>query len=339
MKKRLALLLVLAALLVGMVAPSFAAPDPKELVVYFTFHENEAKRLFALFEKQTGVKVKYLALATGQAVARVEAEATAPQADIFLGAGAENHEAMKMKGLLAPYASPSADAISKAFKDRDGYWTGLYLGPEAIIVNKDRFAAEFAPKGIPMPKTWSDLLRPEFKGEIVMPGPALSSTGYTFLASYVQKYGEDAAWAFFKALDKNINHYTKKGLAPAQFVATGEFVIGINFIHDQLLMQKAGFNVDIIVPPDAGWEIGSVSIIKNGPNTANAKKFIDFVLGEQAQQLHTDLTMRIPTRADVELPGGVKPLAELNIFEGFNVIKAASDKAALLDKWAKAIGR
>ena len=94
----------------------------------------------------------------------------------------------------------------------------------AIIVNKDRFDAECEPKNISMPETWKDLLRPEFRGEIVMPNPQLSSTGYTFLSSYLQKYGQAEGWAFFEQLDKNVNHYTKKGLAPAQLVATGEFL-------------------------------------------------------------------------------------------------------------------
>lgn len=330
---------VVAVMLLGLCSALTAAQGSRELVVYVTFHENEAKRLFSLFEQETGIRVKYLALATGQAVARVEAEAKAPQADVFLGAGAENHEAMKMKGLLVQYYSPAAAKIPQAFKDKDGYWTGMYLGPVAIIVNKDRFSAECAPKNIPMPQTWTDLLRPEFRGEIVMPNPQLSSTGYTFLASYLQKYGEAEGWAFFGQLDKNINHYTKKGLAPAQLVATGEFLVGVNFLHDQLLMKKAGFNVEIIIPKGAGWEIGSVSVIKGGPNTENAKKFIDFVIGQKAQQLHTDLTMRIPTRPDVELPPGVRPLSELNIFEEFDVIKAAADKKALLDEWGKRFAR
>lgn len=330
---------MVAVMLLGLCTALAAAQGSRELVVYVTFHENEAKRLFSLFEKETGIKVKYLALATGQAVARVEAEAASPQADIFLGAGAENHEAMKMKGLLARYVSPEAAKIPAAFRDKDGYWTGLYLGPVAMIVNKDRFDAECKPKNIPMPETWRDLLRPEFKDEVVMPDPQLSSTGYTFLASYLQKYGEAEGWAFFEQLDKNVNHYTKKGLAPAQLVATGEFLVGINFLHDQLLMQKAGFNVQIVVPKGAGWEIGSVSIIKGGPNPESAKKFIDFVIGQKAQQLHTDLTMRIPTRPDVELPPGVKPLSEMDIFEEFDVIKAAADKANLLSVWSKKFAR
>lgn len=330
---------IVAVMVLGLCTALAAAQGSRELVVYVTFHENEAKRLFSLFERETGIKVKYLALATGQAVARVEAEAASPQADVFLGAGAENHEAMKMKGLLSQYVSPEAAKIPKAFKDKDGYWTGIYLGPVAIIVNKDRFDAECKPKNIPMPETWKDLLRPEFRGEIVMPNPQLSSTGYTFLSSYLQKYGQAEGWAFFEQLDKNVNHYTKKGLAPAQLVATGEFLIGINFLHDQLLMKKAGFNVEIIVPKGAGWEIGSVSIIKGGPNPENAKKFIDFVIGQKAQQLHTDLTMRIPTRPDVELPPGVKPLTEMDIFEEFDIIKAAADKEALLNIWSKKFAR
>ena len=99
-----------------------------------------------------------------------------------------------------------------------------------------------------------------------------------------------------------MGEYTKSGFTTAQKTATGEYLIGVNFIHDQLLMRKYGFNLASIIPPGAGWEIGCVSMVKNNWGIRAAKAFMDFITGREAGQWHTNRTERISTRPDVRTP-------------------------------------
>mgnify|MGYP003290835869 CR=1 FL=1 len=95
-------------------------------------------------------------------------------------------------------------------------------------------------KGIPEPKCWSDLIKPEFKDEIQVANPNSSGTSYTMLATLVQLMGEDKAFDYLKALHKNVNQYTKSGAAPSQAAARGETLIGITFLHDLVTMAVGG---------------------------------------------------------------------------------------------------
>lgn len=305
----------------------------KKLVVYVVFHEEEGKRLLEMFKEKTGCDTSYISIATGEALTRVIAEKDSPKADIFLGGPADVHEALKEKGISEKYVSKTASDIPSEYKDKDGYWTGMYVGPLAIGINTDRWKKEFEPKGLKMPETFEDLLNPAYKGEIIMPDPATSGTAYNFVSTLVQSMGEDKAMDYLQKLKKNVAQFTSSGFAPVQKVGAGEYLMCVNFLEDQLLVKSSGFPVKSIIPKNTGWQIGSVSMIKNGPDSEAAKAFVDFVLGKDAGNLQTDLTQATSTRADVRVPEGGMKVNELPIFKDYDYKKAAQDKQKIVSEW------
>mgnify|MGYP001424253874 CR=1 FL=1 len=311
----------------------------EKLVVYIAFHEEEGRRLLELFKEKTNVDYTYLRIPAGELIDRVVNEAAEPQANIILGGPADAHQFLANQGLLMRYAPLPAEVIPEKFKSPDRYWTGIYLGAIAIGINENRWQKEFEPLGIEKPSTFTELLNPLFKGEIILPDPRTSGTGYTILASLIQLWDEEKAFAYFKELDQNAGEYTMSGFTVAQKTAIGEYLIGVNFIHDQLLMKKYGFNLTSIVPPGAGWEIGCVSLIKNNLNLRAAKAFMDFITGREAGQLHTNLTERISTRPDVLTPLGAWPLEEIPINMDYDLYLAAKLKRLYLKIWEEKIVR
>lgn len=305
----------------------------KKLVVYVVFHEEEGKRLLEMFKEKTGCETSYMSIPTGEALTRAIAEKDAPKADIFLGGPADVHEALKSKGVSEKYVSKTAKDIPDQYKDKDGFWTGMYVGPLAIGLNKDRWEKEFKNKGLKKPETYEDLLNPAYKGEIIMPDPATSGTAYAFVSTLAQSMGEDKAFDYLQKLKGNVAQFTSSGFAPVQKVGAGEYLLCVNFIEDQLLVKKSGFPVESIIPKNTGWQVGSVSVIKNGPNSEAAKAFMDFVLSKEAGDLQTDLTQATSTRDDVRTPEGGKKAAELTIFKEYDAKKAAADKAKLVTRW------
>jgi iron(III) transport system substrate-binding protein len=319
--------------------PNDNYPDLKgeKVVVYILFQEEEGCRLLDYFKEKTALNYSYLRMPSGEAVARVIKEAAAPMADILLGGPADAHQQLANQGLLEKYISPVAKGIEPGFKSGEGYWTGIYMGPVAICINENRWRREFAVRGLKKPETFQDLLNPAYQGEIIMPDPVTSGTAYTILASLIQLWGETTAVAYFRKLHNAVAEYTKSGFTVAQKVAAGEYLLGINFIHDQLLMKKAGFNISHVIPPMAGWEIGCVSLVKNRPYSKAARAFIDFMVGREAGQLHTNLTERISTRKDVTLPKGATPLAEISINPRYDFFKAAQMKEEYLRLWREQV--
>ncbi len=306
----------------------------KKLVVYVAFHENEGKALLEAFKKKTGADFSFLRLSAGEIVARVQAEKDAPKADAILGGAAENHEFLKNAGLLEKYSSKTGEKdIPAYYRDNDGYWAGFYVGPLAIGINKQYWDKSFASKGLKMPENLEDLLNPAFKGEIVMPDPATSGTGYTLIASVAQEKGEQQALEYMKQLRGQVAQFPGSGFKPAQMVGSGEYLICINFIHDQLLLVERGMPIVSFVPKGAGWEIGAVSVIKGAPNGDVAKAFAEFMVGKEAGDIHSKMTQRLSTRADVDVPKGAVALDKMQINKNFSFAKASEQRKGLLDKW------
>lgn len=331
----LVIAIVVIAIVATIVLPQISPRVAGKIMVYGAIHEFEIERMLEEFTKATGIEADYIRMSAGEITARVRAEKDSPRADIFLGGPAQFHEALRLEGLLERYVSPVGAEIEKRYhSDPEGYWYGFYVGAISFIVNK----AWLADKGIEAPKTWEDLLKPEYKGEIVMALPYTSGTAYTIVVTQIFRLGEDRAFEYLAKLHEQIHHYTKSGAAPGRLAGAGEVGIGIVFGHDALKVKAAGYKVEIVYPPDTGWEIGAVSIIKGGPNTEGAKKFIDWVLGREAGQLHTDLSFRISTRPDVRMRPGTVPLAEIRLVEGFDFKWAAENFDRIVAKWRDMTG-
>ncbi|WMT42216.1 ABC transporter substrate-binding protein [Paenibacillus sp. D2_2] len=182
--------------------------------------------------------------------------------DVVLGGPADLHEQLKNGGKLIRYSPRSSDLIPDKYKDRQGYWTGMYMGPLAIGVNEQVWKQDPQLADLPLPERYEDLLRPELKGKIEIPDPETSGTGYTLLASLAQERGEDQATALVHALKQQCASTTFSGISSAQRLAQGEVAAVVSFMGDQLRFRNSGYAIQSVVPPQAGWEIGAVSILK-----------------------------------------------------------------------------
>ncbi|MDL2264065.1 ABC transporter substrate-binding protein, partial [Synergistaceae bacterium OttesenSCG-928-I11] len=248
---------------------------------YTTMEEPLAKALFDEFEKQTGIKVEWVRLSGGEAVARLEAERANPQASIWVGGVGTQHIEAKLKGLTIPYRSRVADSIDAKYRDADNYWIGLYVAPIAYCMNTNR-AKEL---GLTMPTSWADLVKPEYAKMVRVAHPSTSGTAYNMVTTVIRINGgdEDKAFAYFKKLNNSIEQFTRSGSAPGKSVAIGEIPIAIGYLHDQIKLKVEGAPLDIVIPTDGtGFETASMSLIKDGPDPLNAKKLYDWVLGGDA---------------------------------------------------------
>ena len=251
----------------------------KELSVYTAFPESEVIYYFNKFEEETGIKVNYVRLSAGEMLTRVEAEKDNPQATLMFGGSTDNYIAAVDKGLLEAYQSPNLSKTPDTYLDPTGTWNPIYVGCIAFACNADWFAE----KGLEYPTSWEDLLKPEFKGEIIMAHPATSGTAYTVLATLVQLKGDDQVWDYLEKLNTNMSQYTKSGSAAPNAVAIGEAAIALTFSHDALQLTPEGYHIELSFPTDGtGYEVGAMALIKGGKadEQENAKKFIDFVCND-----------------------------------------------------------
>jgi iron(III) transport system substrate-binding protein len=300
------------------------------LLVYSILQEQDAAAITSAFREATGIEVQTIRASGGEIVARVIAESNAPRADIVLGGASNLHIAMRNAGVLAPYFSDDAPYLEGNQRDAEGYWTGFYLTALGIGINEVRYRQAYGDK--PLPVTWEDLLDPAFAGEIVMTDPVASSTAYLFLQTQLQRLGWDAGWDYLEQLAPRVGQFPTSGSAPPRMVGTGEYILGVAFVHSLSSTIVQGFPVTLVVPPGTGGEAGAVSIIANAPNTELAQQFVDFVMSVQAQQALTDIALTTPLNPGVVLPAAAIPRASIDMID-FDADLAGAQREETLRRW------
>ncbi len=325
--RRLAPLALLLAVALGLGATTLAQGP---LLVYSIIQEQDAAAITTAFTAATGIEVQTIRASGGEIVARVIAEGNAPRADVVLGGASNLHIAMTNAGVLDPYYSDAAPYLEGNHRDPDGYWTGFYLTALGIGINEARYRQAYGDK--PLPVTWEDLLDPDFAGEIVMTDPIASSTAYLFLQTQLQRLGWDDGWAYLEALAPRVGQFPTSGSAPPRMVGTGEYILGVAFVHSLSSTIVQGFPVTLVVPPGTGGEAGAVSIIAGAPNPDLARQFVDFVMGVDAQQAFTDIALTTPLNPDVALPEAAIARASIDMID-FDADLAGSQREETLRRW------
>ena len=220
---------------------------------------------------------------------------------------------------------------------QSGYKTvGIYSGPLGFGYNTELLAK----KKLPVPKSWADLLKPEYKGEIQVANPASSGTAYTMVATLVQLMGEDKAFDYMKALHKNISQYTRSGTGPIKNVARGEASVSISFVHDGPGEKLQGFPVETVAPAEGtGAEIGSMSIMKGARNLEAAKAFYEWALTAKAQQFGTAAKQyQLPSNKSAAVDPNVPDFEKIR-FINYDYAKygASAERKRLISKWEKEV--
>ncbi|MBL8673832.1 MAG: ABC transporter substrate-binding protein [Rhodospirillales bacterium] len=313
-----------------------AALAQGKLNLYCTANEEWCKAMSDEFARRTGVDVAYTRKGTGETYAQIKAEKENPKGDIWWGGTGDPHLQAAEERLTTRYEATGLKELlpwAKAQWDRSqGRVVGIYMGAIGFVYNRELLAR----KGIAPPACWSDLLKPEFKGEIQMSNPYSSGTAYTVIATLVQLMGEDKAFAYLKQLHGSVNQYTKQGPAPGQAAARGETMIAITFLHDGAMNKKRGFPVEGVAPCEGtGYEIGSMSIIDGARNMVNAKKFYEFALSVEGQKMaEKGESFQAPSNAGTP-PSPYSPdLSKIKLIDyDFAKYGSGAERRRLLAKW------
>ena len=322
-----------AAVAVAFSATSVQA-QKTELLVYTALETDQLKAYAESFNKTNpNIELKFVRDSTGVITAKLLAEKANPQADVVFGVAASSMEIFKAEGMLAPYSPPGFDKLTPSFSDaaRPPSWVGMDVWAATVCYN----SVEGAKKGIPKPETWKDLTKPIYKGQITMPNPASSGTGYFDVTAWLQLFGEAEGWKYMDALHENIAQYTHSGSKPCRQAGAGEFVVGISFEYRANDVKKKGAPVDIIFPKEGlGWDIEASGIMKTTKKMDAAKKLMDWVVTKEANEAYAK------NFAIVAMPGVATKLEHIPADLDKYLVKndfafAAKNRDKILTEWQK----
>jgi len=324
------------------VAPCAGGPvlAAGKLTLYCSPQEEWCQLMVSQFEKETGIRVAMTRKSSGETFAQIRAERDNPKGDIWWGGTGDPHLQAADEGLTEAYESPMLaelhDWAVRQHRAANGRTVGIYAGALGFGYNTELLAA----KGLPQPKCWADLIRPEFRGEVQMANPNSSGTAYTTLATIVQLFGEDQGFGFPEKLHMNINPYTKSGSAPIKAAAQGETTVGNVFQHDAVTQKVAGFPIEVVSPCEGtGYEIGSMSIIAGARNLEEAKMWYDFALRADVQEMARQAkAYQVPSNRNASPPPEAPKLDEIKLIDyDFKKYGSSAERTRLLEKWEKEV--
>ena len=307
-----------------------------ELNVLCTPQEQWCQGMKQEFEAKYGITVNYVRMSSGEALARVQAEKDNPQFDIWWGGPIDSFVAAKGEGLLEAYDSPNYANLTDPvkMKDVDNQWVGVYVGTLGFATNTDWLAAN---PDAQAPTSWDDLLKPEFKGQVMVAHPSSSGTSYTALATVLQIRGEEAGWEYLQQYAGQMSQFTKSGAAPAKFVGQGEAAVAIVFSHDIVNeIENNKLPLVLTFPEEGtGYEIGGMAILKGAKHPQAARLWFDWALTPEAQALGpVYAAYQAPTVGGVELSH--PELLEVNLIY-YDFIWAGEHTKEFVDKFTNEI--
>ena len=324
----------------GLMASTSAMAQSGEVNVICSAQAAWCSMIAVTFEKSQGVKVNMTLKGSGEAIAQIMAEKANPKTDVWFGGTGDPHLQAAEQNLTLEYKSPTLPKLHEWAQQQakqSGYKTvGIYSGPLGFGYNTELLAK----KKLAIPKTWNDLLKPEYKGEIQSANPASSGTAYTMIATLVQLMGEDQAYEYLKKLHKNISTYTRSGTGPIKAVARGETSVSISFVHDGPGEKAQGFPIETITPADGtGAEIGSMSLIKGARNLEAAKRFYDWALTPSAQEMAAAAKQfQLPSHTAARVDPRVPDFKKIK-FIPYDYAKygSSAERRRLIARWEKEV--
>ncbi|MCL2222663.1 MAG: extracellular solute-binding protein [Oscillospiraceae bacterium] len=345
-KMKIISLFILAAvgvmMLVGCGDNNGQSDDPLSgtITVYTAIENVLAGRLVETFEERyPNITVNLVRDSTGVITSRLIAEANNPQADVVWGTAASSLMVLEDMGMLEPFAPTGLERILPLFRSdlNPPTWVGITAWETAFIIN----IPELEALGLSVDdiRCYEDLLRPELQGNIIMPNPASSGTGFLTVVGLLELYGRDGGgWDFMENLHLNIQDYIHSGAGPANMAAAGETVIGISFGFPGISRLQEGAPVAVVFPEaGSGWDMEANALIRKDDIHPAARTFLNWAISDEAMAIYNEAFPIIATGEGGSYYGfeNQNPVDQLI---GKDFVWIATNRESILAEWERRFG-
>ncbi len=263
-----------------------------------------AQKIANLFQQETGIKVEAFR-SGGSAVLRrfmQEVDARRVVADVLTISDPAAASALIKRDLLVAFRPKQFDRIPDAVKDPQGRHIAQRLNLVGIVVRTDR--------GVVLPKSWTDLTDPRYKGQLVMPDPSFTAIQLMVVGMLSQRYG----WDFYRKLRANDTMIVQGHQQVSDTLKRGERLVAAEGLDSYTWEDRqAGHKVQTLFPADGAFAIAAPTmVIKGSPHPNAARAFAEFMIGDTVQKLFPTEGI-YAARSDVEPPPGNPPLGSLKL--------------------------
>ena len=316
-------------------ADSIGTETKGSINVYTALEDDIINNYLESFKsKYPDIQINIVRDSTGVIVSKLIAEKDNPVADVVWGTAVTSLLNLDDYNLIEPYTPQGADKLLKQFKDKEEQlrWAGIDVPEAAILVNTDMCKK----LGIEVPKSYEDLIKPEYKGLITMPDPTASGTGLLIVNGILQIMGEEKGWEYLDKLNENMSSYQSSGSKPAKMAATGECAIGISMGYRCVSLKNEGNPVEVVFPTEgSGWDVEANCLIKKADIKPAAKTFLDWAVSDDAMKAYEKEYPITAVGGNGTVPEGYNQEPIKNLSDKIDLYSCAENRQDLFDKFTK----
>ena len=299
--------------------------------LYSARQEVLLKPLIEEFEKKTNIKVNIIAAKANQLINRIIQEGEHTQADMLLTTDVGWLYIAKKKNIFQHVDTVKINKyIPKQFKDKDNYWFGLSIRSRFIVYNKLKVSNNEL-------KGYIDLEDYKWNKRILVRS---SNNVYnqSLVSAMILNYGEEPVEKFLKKFKENFSRAPSGGdRDQIRAILGGEGDIALVNSYYFLKMKKLDkdkklINIEAHFPEDdimkTHINISGIGLIKYSKNKENAIKFLEYLIGDEAQKIYAEENFEYPIRKNINLNNFMKK------YRNFNEDSIDINKVAELNKKA-----
>jgi len=336
---------LLFTLLLSSCTPKTVMPQTITILTHVSFAISED--VIKAFETANNAKVSFIQSGDAGAVLN-QAILTkdAPIADILFGVDNTFLSRALDADIFEAYPSPVLSDIADEFK-LDPSNRALPVDYGDVCINYDK--NYFTEKNLPIPQSFEDLAKPEYKNLLVVENPATSSPGLAFLLATRAHFGDDYI-GYWKDLRVNgvvvvdgwetayyTNFSASSGKGPQPMVVSYASSPAAEVVFASTPLTESP-TASIVAKDMCFRQIEFVGILKNTPNQALAQKFVDFMLNQKFQE-DMPLNMFVyPVNKNAKLPDVFVKYAQ--VAETPAVLPSdeiASNRDSWIEAWTQAM--
>jgi iron(III) transport system substrate-binding protein len=283
-----------------------AAKKEGRVVLYTSAPLAAAQKFASAFQAKYGITVELFRTGGVQILRRfmMEQDAGHPGADVLVSSDLSAVRDLIAKKSFVPFKPRDFDKVPAAFNEP----TGLYVAQRMSIISFYS-RIDLVPTA-DMPKTWTDLVDPRFKGKIVMTNPNFTSLQVAVVAMLSKMHG----WSFFERLSKNDVIVVQGNEQALGMVKTGERPImagGDSQYGSGARLQ--GHKIENVFPSAGTFAVPSTTSVVRGSRHPNAAKLMaEFTLSREAQGLWPQSGV-YAARTDIDPPVGSPPIGQIKV--------------------------
>lgn len=306
----------------------------QRVVIYTASEEERSAYIQAELDRQfPDYEIVLQSLGTGQLLSKLQAEGKNSDCDIFYDLEVVNAESIlhgepDLFADLSKFDFSIYDPSVLGYTNRHHKYAVNGKTAGAFLVNTQMLEE----KGLPIPASYADMLKPEYKGLIAMPSPKSSGTGYSYYNGMITLLGEEAGMKYFDDLNPNIKEYTTSGSAPVKSAVRGDVAIAYGLLWQCVQYANENEGMTVVVPDQGlAYALFTMGMISGHETRTAVKEVFTYIYDEmnkpQCAKFNPDrIYVDMPAAEISNYPAGYHEIPMEGLFDfGY--------KQNLLDQW------